>query len=85
MFFIGECEHMNTNVYNMTKKNVAKALGVNNFIEIVKANEEQRDLIISSAQKRLKLKCNIKLRNLSSGNPYIMLGRKVNSKGKLVK
>lgn len=76
---------MNTSAYNTTKKNVAKALGVKNLIEIVQASEEQRDFIISSAQKNLKLKCNIKRRNLSSGNPYIMLGRKVNSKGKLVK
>ena len=72
-------------VYDKTKENVAKALGLANFSDAAGMSEENRKAMILKAQKKLKIKSRRKIQNLSSGNPYIMLGRKVNSEGKRVK
>lgn len=76
---------MNVCVYNKTKENVAKTLGVNKFSDASKISGHKREEMVAKAQKKLKIKCQAKTRDLSAGNPYIMLGRKVDSKGKLVK
>ena len=76
---------MNIGVYNKTKENVARALGVAKFADAAKVNAHEREKMVARAQKELKIRCHTRTRDLSSGNPYIMLGRKVNTKGKLVK
>lgn len=68
---------MNKTIYEKAKANVSKTLGVSNFSEAARKTGVERDKMISEAQKRIKVKTHTKIRNLSSGNPYIMLGRKV--------
>ena len=76
---------MNICVYNKTKENVARTLGVAKFADAAKVNLHEREKMIAKAQKKLKIRCHTRTRDLSSGNPYIMLGRKVNTEGKFVK
>lgn len=76
---------MNREIYNKTKENVAKALGVSSFAVATKVSGRSRDTMITNAKKELKIKCYTKTKDLPSGNPYIMLGRKVNTKGKIAK
>lgn len=76
---------MNVCIYNKTKENVAKTLGVAKFADATKISGTKREEMVAKAQKKLKVRCHTITRDLSSGNPYIMLGRKVDSKGKFVK
>lgn len=76
---------MKREIYNKTKENVAKALGVSSFTDATKVSGRSRDVMVANARNGLKIKCHTTIRDLSSGNPYIMLGRKVNSEGKRVK
>jgi hypothetical protein len=76
---------MNTSVMDLAHKNIAKKLGVSDYSELVNAGVEREREIVSSASKKLNIK-KISANNYpSSGNPYVMLGLKVNSKGKHVK
>jgi len=72
---------MKKEIYNKTKENVAKALGVSSFIAAIKISEYSHDAMIANARNKLKIKCRTKIKDLSSGDPYIMLGRKVDSEG----
>ena len=69
---------MNRNVYDTTKKNVAKLLGVSDFSVAAHMSEENRRTMVHAARKKLKINCHTKVNDLSAGNPYVMLGRKVN-------
>ena len=78
------CKMANT-AYDLTKKNIAKAMGVNNYSELVTADDAKTERLIKGAQEKIKFN-SPSIPNMNpSGNPYIMLGRKVNSKGKYVK
>ena len=76
---------MNRNVYDTTKRNVAKLLGVSDFSVAAHMSEENRRTMVHAARKKLKINCHTKGNDLSAGNPYVMLGRKVNVRGKRVK
>ena len=76
---------MKVAVKEMTKKNIAKRLGVSNYADLVKAGVEEEKVIVARASKKMKIK-KLKTPNyLSSGSPYVMLGLKINTKGKHVK
>ena len=51
----------------------------------MKAGVEEEKVIVARASKKMKIK-KLKTPNyLSSGSPYVMLGLKINTKGKHVK
>ena len=78
------CTMANT-AYDLTKKNIAKAMGVDNYSELVTADDAKTECLIKGAQEKIKFS-SPSIPNMNpSGNLYIMLGRKVNSKGKYVK
>ena len=76
---------MEATIKEMTKKNIAKRLGVSNYADLVKAGVEEEKVIVARAAKKMKAKKLNTPHYFSSGSPYIMLGLKINSKGKRVK
>ncbi len=72
-------------VFNKTKKNIVRILGVDEQKYLSNFTDDNREEMINKAHKKLKIKSRIKPTGLYAGNPYIMLGRKVDSKGKRVK
>lgn len=76
---------MNKNVYTLTQANVARELGVASFEGAVRLSDDGRAAMIKNARKAMKIKCHSDVRDMPSGNPYVMLGRKVNAEGKRVK
>ena len=76
---------MNITVKELAKKNIAKRLGVSSYANLVRAGVEEEKAIVAKAAKRVGNR-KIKLHNyVSSGNPYVMLGLKINMKGKRTK
>ena len=68
-----------------TRKNIAKMLGVNDYTELVNADVPQERLIVKRASQKRKIQKSKHICYLSTGNPYVMMGLKVNSKGKYIK
>ena len=76
---------MSITVKELAKKNIAKRLGVSNYANLVCAGVEEEKAIVAKASKKMGHR-KIKLHNYaSSGNPYVMLGFKINTKGKRTK
>lgn len=71
--------------YDITKQNVAKAMGVTRYCDLVNADDAATDALIKKAQKRIRFKSALAPKSYPSGNPYTMLGRKINSEGKYIK
>lgn len=66
-------------------KSLAAIFGVPDYSVWENADDRQRQKIIARARKIRKIKP-VPASNIThSGNPYIMLGRKINAKGKTVK
>ncbi len=76
---------MKMDIYNKTKENVARALGVSSFSVASQARDKERDDMLAVAKEKMNLKFSVSVKDLSSGSPYIMLRRKINVEGKLVK
>lgn len=72
-------------VYDTTKQNIANAMGVKNYNDLVTADDATMESLIKTAQKKIRFKSSSMPQMHPSGNPYIMLGRKVNSEGKHIK
>jgi hypothetical protein len=70
---------------DMTHKNIARTLGISDYSELVNAGVEKEKEMVKSASKKLSIKKLHVSNYSSSGNPYVMLGLKVNTKGKRVK
>ena len=69
----------------LVRQNIAKRMGVASYEELIKAGVHEEKRIVAQASKKMKNN-KIKVKQyLSSGNPYVMLGLKVNAKGKRVK
>lgn len=68
------------------RDNIAKAMFVESYSVLTHASEDERKKIIKSASKHTR-KWSHRLPHVSlpwAGNPYVMLGRKINSKGKII-
>lgn len=76
---------MNKNVYAQMQANVARELGVASFDGVARLSVAGRAAMIKNARKAMKVKCHSDVREMPSGNPYVMLGRKINGEGKRVK
>lgn len=72
------------NIHACAQNNLAKLLRVESYSVLVNASDEESKSIVRRAQKTRKKARRIPV-IYSSGNPYVMLGRKINSKGKYVK
>ena len=68
---------MNKNVYALTQANVARELGVATFDGIARLSDDGRAAMVKNARKAMKIKCHSDARDMPSGNPYVMLGRKM--------
>lgn len=69
------------------RENLAKAMFVDSYSALARTTESEREQIIERAMKRTK-RWTRKKPQVSlpyAGSPYIMLNRKINSKGKIVK
>ena len=47
---------MEATIKEMTKKNIAKRLGVSNYADLVKAGVEEEKVIVARASKKMKAK-----------------------------
>ncbi len=75
---------MNKPISETTKFNIAKEVGATSYEEVVNADENKIKQYINAAKKNSKIKVHVKAKVFSSGNPYVMLQRKINNKGKRV-
>lgn len=75
---------MNKPISETTKLNVTKAVGAASYEEVVNADENKMKQYVAAAKKRAKIKIRTKPTVFSAGNPYVMLQRKINNKGKRV-
>lgn len=75
---------MDKAILNKVKQNVAKEIGASSYEEVIRADEKKIKEFAILAQKKARIKTNVKANTISSGNPYVMLSRKVNNKGKRI-
>lgn len=66
-------------------ENLAWLFGVEDYSVLEKAGAEERKAIIAHARKVRKFKSAPPPNSPYGGNTYVMLGRKINNKGKIIK
>lgn len=69
------------------RENLAKAMFMDDYNALVRTTESEREQVVQRATKRTR-RWTRKTPQISlpyAGSPYIMLNRKINSKGKIVK
>ena len=71
-------------IYDITKQNIANAMGVSDYSDLVTTDDDTMESLIKAAQKKIRFKSFYVPKMYSAGNPYIMLGRKVNNEGKYI-
>ncbi len=76
---------MERTVFDQTKENITKAMGASSYDEVVFASEDKIESLIKAARKKAKIKMKSRVSIYSYGNPYVMLSRKINNKGKRVR
>lgn len=67
------------------RKNIARMLGVGDYSTLICATQHESDRIVAEAKSLRKRKAHPAPVALSSGNPYVMLNRFMNRKGKAIK
>ena len=67
------------------RANIARTMQVDSYDVLVAADDKVSRDIIARARKTQKMRKHSTPRFFYSGSPYIILGRKVNSKGKIVR
>lgn len=67
------------------RANLAWLFCVDDYSVLESANDKERKEIIARARKMRKIKSGPASSPAHGGNPYVMLGRKINNKGKIVK
>lgn len=60
-------------------------MGVSDYTKLIHASVEEEREIVKTASKGAKFKKIQTPHYPAAGTPYVMLGRKINSKGKLTK
>ena len=71
-------------IKELTKQNIVKALGASSYEEVIRADEKQIQKYKDHVRKTEKFHLKLDPQITPSGNPYLMLSRKVNNKGKKV-
>ena len=66
-------------------ENLARLFGVEDYSVLEKASTKEKKAIIAHARKVHKFKSYLAPDSRYGGNPYVMLGRKINNKGKIIK
>ena len=75
---------MKTIISKQTQDNIANLMSVSCYERLVVATEADKKHIISCARKKAKMKIVPRGKVIASGSPYVMLGLKVNNKGRYV-